>query len=93
MRLQPRCTGSAMRRVHRHPMTAIVFTPAHSWVGAHRVPMIVLSFAITLAVAATFAIVLFAASSSPPTTTTVPVQDEEPIGTHVACGLGRLVGC
>ena len=94
MRVQPHDTSSATRRVHRRPMTALAFPPAHSWVGPHRVLMIAVSFAITLGVAATFSLVLFPSSSAPPPTATdVPVQQEEPAGTHVACGLARLVGC
>ena len=76
------------------PMTAIMFSPARSWVGAHRVFMIVVASAITLAAAATVAILLLtsSSSSSSSTTTNVPVQ-EELTDTQKACELARVVGC
>ena len=53
-------------------MTAIVHSPARSWVGAHRMFMIVAAFVITLAAATTF--VLLTSSSSSPSTTTTPTE-------------------
>jgi hypothetical protein len=74
-------------------MTAIVSSPARSWVGAHRAFMIVVAFAITLAAAATFTILLLtSSSSSSPSTTNVPVQ-EELTDTQKACELARVMGC
>jgi hypothetical protein len=70
-------------------MTAIVSSPAQSWVGAHRVFMIVVAFVITLAAATTFVLLT---SSSAPSTTTVPVQ-QELTDTQKACELARVVGC
>jgi hypothetical protein len=75
-------------------VTAIVSSPARSWVGAHRMFMIVVAFAITLAAAATFVIVLL--TSSPSTTTTnAPAQpaQQELTDTQKACELARVVGC
>jgi uncharacterized membrane protein len=74
-------------------MTAIVSSPARSWVGAHRVLMIVVAFAITLAVAATFAIVLLTSSSSSSSTTTNVPPQEELTDTQKACELARVMGC
>ena len=75
-------------------MTAIVSSPARSWVGAHRVFMIVAAFAITLAAAATFAIVVLTSSSSSSSpTTNAPVQEEELTDTQRLCELARVVGC
>jgi hypothetical protein len=75
-------------------MTAIVSSPARSWVGAHRGFMIVVAFAITLAAAATFAIVLLTSTStSSSTTTNEPVVEEELTDTQKACELARVVGC
>jgi len=72
-------------------MTAIVSSPAHSWVGAHRVFMIVVAFVITLAAATTF-VLLTSSSSSPSTTTNAPAQ-EELTDTQKACELARVMGC
>jgi hypothetical protein len=72
-------------------MTSIVSIPARTWVGAHRVFMIVVAFVITLAAATTF--VLLTAPSEPSSTTTVPVQQEELTDTQRACELARVVGC
>ena len=77
-------------------MTAIVTSPARSWIGAHRVFMIVLAFAIALAATATFAIVVLTSSSSsrsPSTPTTDPTVWDELTDTQKACELARVVGC
>ena len=76
-------------------MTAIVSSPARSWVGAHRVFMIVAAFAITLAVTATFAIVLITSSSSSSSSSTTPdvPPQEELTDTQKACELARVMGC
>ena len=74
-------------------MTAIVSTPARSWVGAHRVFMLVGAFAITLAVAATFAIVLLTSSSSSSSTTTNEPAQQELTDTQQLCEIARVVGC
>ena len=74
-------------------MTAIVSTPARSWVGAHRVFMIVVAFAITLGVAATFAIVLLTSSSSSSSTTTNEPAQQELTDTQQLCEIARVVGC
>ena len=60
-------------------MTAIVSSPARSWVGAHRMFTIVVSFAITLAAAATFAIVLLASGSGSTTSTTSTTPSSWPV--------------
>ena len=72
-------------------MTAIVSSPAQSWVGAHRVFMIVVAFVITIAAATTF-VLLTSSSSSSPSTTNAPVQ-EELTDTQQACEIARVVGC
>jgi len=72
-------------------MTAIVSSPAQSWVGAHRVFMIVVAFVITLA-AATMFVLLTSSSSSESTTTNAPAQ-EELTDTQKACELARVMGC
>jgi len=74
-------------------MTAIVSSPARSWVGAHRVFMFVVAFAMTLAVAATFAIVLLTSSSSSSSTTTNAPAEQDLTDTQKACELARVVGC
>ena len=76
-------------------MTAIVSSPARSWIGAHRVLMIVVAFGIALAATATFAIVVLtsSSSSSPSTPTTDPTVWEELADTQKACELARVVGC
>ncbi len=77
-------------------MTAIVSSPARSWIGAHRVLMIVIAFAIALAATATFAIVVLTSSSSSPSTstpTTDPTVWDELTETQKACELARVVGC
>ena len=53
-------------------MTSIVSSPAQSWVGAHRVFMIIVAFVITLAAATTFVLLTSSSSSSPSTTPTAP---------------------
>jgi hypothetical protein len=72
-------------------MTAIVSSPAQSWVGAHRVFMIVVAFVITLA-AATIFVLLTSSSSSPSTTPNAPAQ-EDLTDTQKACELARVMGC
>ena len=72
-------------------MTSIVSSPAQSWIGAHRVFMIVAAFVITLAAATTF-VLLSSSSSSPSTTPTAPAQ-EELTDTQKACELARVMGC
>ena len=75
-------------------MTSIVSSPAQSWIGAHRVFMIVVAFVITLAAATTFVVLTSSSSSSAPpsTTTNAPVQ-EELTDTQKACELARVMGC
>jgi hypothetical protein len=73
-------------------MTALVSSPARGWVGAHRVFMIVVAFA--LAAAATLAIVLLTSSpSTSSTTTNPPAQEEQLTDTQKACQAARVVGC
>jgi hypothetical protein len=74
-------------------MTAIVSSPARSWVGTHRVFMIVVAFTITLAAAATFAIVVLTSSPSSSSPTTEAPAQEELTDTQKACELARVVGC
>ncbi len=74
-------------------MTAIVSSPARSWVGAHRVFTIVVAFAITLAAAATFAILLFTSSPSSSSTTPNAPAQEELTDTQKLCQIARVVGC
>ena len=72
-------------------MTAIVSSPAQSWVGAHRVFMIVVAFVVTVAAATVF-VLLTSSSSSPSPTTNAPGQ-EELTDTQKACELARVMGC
>ncbi len=77
-------------------MTAIVTSPARSWVGAHRVFMIVVAFAIALAATAVFAIVVLTSSpssSSPTTPALEPTVWDELTDTQKACEIARVVGC
>ena len=74
-------------------MTALVSSPARSWVGAHRVFMIVVAFTLTLAAAATLAIVLLTSSPSTSSTTTNPPAQEQLTDTQKACQAARVVGC
>ena len=76
-------------------MTAIVHSPARSWVGAHRMFTIVVSFAITLAAAATFAIVLLASGSGSTTSTTPsswPVSPEN-LSDYDKCVMAHVRVC
>ena len=71
-------------------------SPARSWVGAHRVFMIVVAFAIALAATAVFAIVVLTSSpssSSTTTPTTDPTVWDELTDTQKACEIARVVGC
>lgn len=74
-------------------MTAIVSSPARSWIGAHRMLVIVVAFAIALAATATFAIVVLTSSSSSSSPTTNAPVEQELTDTQKACELARVVGC
>jgi hypothetical protein len=73
-------------------MTAIASSPLRSWVSAQGVLMIAAAFAITLAAAATFTIVLLTSLPSSWPATNAPVP-EELTDTQKACRLARVVGC
>ena len=75
-------------------MTAIVSSPARSWVGAHRVLMIVVAFAIALAATATFAIVVLTTGSdtSSSTPSSWPVSPDE-LSDYEKCVIAHVRVC